>query len=307
MTRSSKKQPRRFRLGAWRRFAFGVVRVTLLFTCLSALSMLVWVRSAKAKVSEALAGFGHQLAGLHATTLHSNPRLLSVNGVTLHVVSASSTLGVSELMNGLEALCRPNAGVSVPPEIPRKLRAPADTTPVGGILRKESENEGLIACLDPGRPQTLDELVERLKRFSETGNLGDVGELRYALVTKSGKGSTALVLWTEGEVPLRGMFPATGDAPGSDPKNIPRPEGARRLLSGAEHGAPYSATLYEGGKLAEKELFDWYVTKLRGAGFHVRLDPKKQELIAERDGRVIVIRTSHTSLGKTVASVAELS
>lgn len=307
MTRSSRNESRRSRLRVWRRFAFGVARVTLLFAFLSVLSILVWVKSAKAKVSEALAGFGHQLAGLHATTLHSNPRLLTVNGVTLHVVSASSRLGVSEVMNGLEALCRPNAGVSVPPEIPKKLRAPHDTTPVGGILRKESENEGLIACLDPGRPLSLDELALRLKRFSETGNLGDVGELRYALVRKSDEGASALVLWTEGDVLLRGMFPATGDAPGSDPKNIPRPEGARRLFSGAEHGAPYSATLYEGGKLAEKELFDWYVARLSGAGFVVRPDPERRELVAERDGRVVVIRTSRTALGKTVASVAELS
>lgn len=295
------------RLAALRRVAFGALRVALLFTFLTTLAVFFWVKSAKAKVSEALAGFGRELAALQGTTLHSNPRLLTVNGVALHVVSASSTLEMSELMNRLEALCRANAGVNVPPGIPGNLRALNDATPVGGILRKESDNEGLIACLDPGQRLDLDELVVRLKRFSETGNLGDVGELRYARVERNAKGATVLVLWTEGDVPLRGMFPQTGDAPGKDPKDVPRPEGSRRFLSGAEHGAPYSATFYEGGRLAEKELFDWYVTKLRDAGFRVTPDPKARALTAERDGRVVVIRTSRTARGKTMTSVAELS
>jgi hypothetical protein len=103
------------------------------------------------------------------------------------------------------------------------------------------------------------------------------------------------------------MFPPCADAPGKDPMGIPRPDGARRVLSGIEHGAPYALTLYQGGGLSDAELFDWYLARLRGLGFHVVPDPSKRSLTAERDGRTVVIRTSRTRDGQTVASVAELS
>ena len=278
-----------------------------MLTVLVTLMSLGWANSAKARVSESLASFGRELAGLPGTELHTSPRLLTVNGVRLHVVAASSKLDVGEVLDGLEAICRPRAGIAVPSESLGDFRHPIGAAPFGGILRQESDTEGLIACLDAGKPSSLDHLVERLKRFADTGNLAEVGDLRYALVTKGSERTTLRVLWTEGDVPLRDMFPKDSDAPGNDPKGIPRPDGMHRQLSGVEHGAPYSITIYQGGLRSEVELFDWYVTKLRSEGFRIMPDAAKRSLTAERDGRVVVIRTSRAHSGQTVASVAELS
>jgi len=296
----------------WASFAprpalLGALRVLCLLALLSVFFGAALARTATARVSESLAGFGRELAALPGTALHTSPRLLTVNGVTLHVVAASSKLGVRELLDGLEALCRPRAGIVVPPGIPGDLRAPSDTTPVGGILRQESDTEGTIACLDPRERLSLEQVVERLRRFADTGNVADVGDLRYAFVTKGSERTTLVVLWTEGDVLVRDMFPPHTDAPGKDPMGIPRPDGARRVLSGIEHGAPYALTLYQGGRLSEAELLDWYISELRNAGFQVMPDPSKRSLTAERDGRAVLIRTSRSRNGQTVASIAELS
>jgi hypothetical protein len=103
---------------------------------------------------------------------------------------------------------------------------------------------------------------------------------------------------------MTAMFPKDGDAPGLDPAGVPRPDGAQRLLSGIEHGAPYSFTAYKTRATSSQALAGWYRASLGQAGFHVT-EAAPGTLLARQGARTLVIRTAKGRAG-VVAAVAEL-
>jgi ABC-type sugar transport system permease subunit len=51
-------------------------------------------------------------------------------------------------------------------------------------------------------------------------------------------------MWADTGLNLKTMFPATGDAAGSDSALLPRPPSARRTLSAGAEGMPYALRMY---------------------------------------------------------------
>ncbi|HTV21986.1 MAG TPA: hypothetical protein VMG12_25025, partial [Polyangiaceae bacterium] len=96
---------------------------------------------------------------------------------------------------------------------------------------------------------------ERALRFVETGDLSEVGDARYFLARKVNEQRTqVLSVWTEGHFDLLGMFPAEGDAPGSDSPVVPRPPTARRTFSAIVPERPYTVRTYESRESREAVL-----------------------------------------------------
>jgi hypothetical protein len=107
----------------------------------------------------------------------------------------------------------------------------------------------------------VEALVGAVKKFVATSDLSVFGDFRYAKVERTKRGSTHVtVLWTDGQVNLSRMFPAAGDAEGSDSRALPRPDQARRTLSAAAAGMPYGVRQYESRedpKAIEKYYSSW--------------------------------------------------
>ncbi len=162
----------------------------------------------------------------------------------------------------------------------------------------------MLACLDTGRALSVSELTDRLNAFRATGDLSSIGHLRYVRAERHGSRTSLLFLWTEGAFPLTAMFPKDGDAPGLDPKGVARPAGAQRLLSGVEHGAPYSFTAYKTNATSPEALAEWYRGSLGQAGFHVT-EASEGTLLARQASRSLIVRTAESRSG-VVAAVAEL-
>jgi hypothetical protein len=258
---------------------------------------LLWLRSAEARAGEVLFDFGRELMSWQGTQPHSSPRHLTVNGLQLRVMTLSSRDGVHDLLDRFAEHCRRHGGVSEP--------ALKDGPEFETSIRRETEGEGVLACIDSERPLGLDELTQRLQKVSRSGDLGELGELRYTYVRRSGDTSTALVLWTEGSANLFGMFPQTGDAPGKDPVGVPRPERTRRLLSATEQGAPYAVNVYAAEGWSEAGLRAWSMQRLAGGGWRVAAEGST--LTARRGSRPLQIHTATSASGGTVISIAELS
>jgi hypothetical protein len=187
------------------------------------------------------------------------------------------------------------------------LKSTLATSLLDGTFHEESEHDGLVACIDTERPLTFDELSARLRTFGETGDLAALGGFRYAFARRDGSQTTVVTLWTDESAKLFDLFPETGDAPGRDPPDVPRPPASRRLLSGVEHGLPYSLTLYQVEQLAEGDVEDWYETALVEAGWELVLTRADRSLMARKKERTLSIHVGTTSHGQTFATVAELS
>jgi hypothetical protein len=279
------------------------VVVAVLVSGLGALSL----REARAAFGERLLGFGGDLARLSGFRMASTPRRVSVNGVQLELVSASTPLSVKETLDRLEVICRKRGGVVGADQAAQLLLNPVAPPARGWLeprMRKETESKGMLACLDTSGPLTLSDLTARLSSFVRTGDLSDVGGLRYAVAERQGSSTAVLFFWSEGAMPLKAMFPKSGDAPGADPAGVPRPRGARRLLSGIEHGAPFSFTAYTTDATSPESLVGWYQASLYEAGFAVTAD-SAGVLVARRGERTLFIDAIQTRRG-VVASVSEL-
>src|SRR5438477_3630961 len=128
--------------------------------------LLFWLRSAHARVGEALHGFGAELLDWHGAELHSAPRRLTVNGLALRLATASTRSSVREALERIQASCRHSGDAPPPEELLLRPAGESRPGPFDGTYLDVSESEGVVACVDSGRRLGLSELVDRLKAFS---------------------------------------------------------------------------------------------------------------------------------------------
>ena len=288
------------------RVCSGVVRAGCVLLVVAGVLGALSLRQAQAAWGERLLGFGDELSRWEGVRLASAPRRMSLNGAQLELVSASTALPIDEALDRLEAVCQSRGGVRGVEQATGLLVQPAAGA-AGWLeprLRHETADNGVLACIDTGGALSVSDLTGRLEAFKATGDLSSIGHLRYVRAERHGSRTSLLFLWTEGAFPLTAMFPKEGDAPGLDPKGVTRPAGAQRLLSGVEHGAPYSFTAYKTKATSPEALVGWYRGSLGQAGFHVT-EPAEGILLARQAGRTLIVRTAQTRSG-VVAAVAEL-
>jgi len=240
--------------------------------CISLILLGCLLSTAKAKIGESLVHFGEQLSALTQARAHSTESRLHINGLEIHRVTASTSLDVKETLNRLQAFCGQHGGIEAPAALLKS--APVNSiqpnaATIGGTYRHESERAGVLACIDTQRPLGVSELTGRLQQFVQTGNLSAIGSLRYVLARREKSVTSLLVLWTEGDAPLLQMFPKTGDAPGDDIPDVPRPRQATRVFSANEDGAPYSLTTYQAPATSPASGIEWYKAQLQQRGWHV--------------------------------------
>jgi hypothetical protein len=262
------------------------------------------VRSAHAHLGEALLTFGDKLTKLQGLKPNSAPRQLSINGLALGVLTLSTELEVPEALDRFQDLCRRRGGLQVPRSLATRLGSASSV--FDGTFRRDATGEGVLACIDSGNPLALDQLVERLTKFRDTGDLAALGDLRYVLARRTGTTTTLLVFWTEGSAPLLNLFPPSGDAPGRDPEGLPRPDGSRRILRATEHDTPYSVTLYKTPERSTASLVDWYRRALEARGWQVASAGAGNLLRAQRANRTVLLSCSMAADGAVIATVAEL-
>ncbi len=276
----------------------GLARMGIFFCLLLAATLGLGYRSARAEASEMLTGLGRHLAAWDEAIPHQGARRLFLNGSEFKVVSTSYEEPLAATLDRFETECQRVGGFRASEKVLAELGMQSDV-----ILRKESAREGMLACLDTGGRQTATELLARIERFSETGDLDDVGDIRYVFARSTGKKTTVLALWTTGMLPLKSMFLAEGDAPGLDPQGVPKMPGARRVLSAAEKGQPYSISLYELPENA-KDPLAWYTHSLSEAGWEITPTEKKGVLRATLGQRAIFV---HVEAHGRKVGIVELS
>ena len=297
--------------------ARGALRVLGLLVVIQLVAVALWLRSAHARASEALLNVGAELMKIQGSSPEQPARSVVLNGLTVQLRTASTDHDLHTVLDHFHALCRARTGVHAPQAVLDQLRTGARSVAsralLDGVLRAESASEGVIACVDTGTPLSLTDLTSRLQAFAKTGDLNEVGELRYVLARRVDGKTAVLTLWTEGSTPLLKMFPATGDAPGQDPADISRPQGTRRLLSTWENGQAYSITAYTatGGRVAD--LVAFYEQDLRARGWAVEADAPDSSkanvttIKAHRSGRTVVVRIGSDRRGVAAVSVAVLA
>jgi hypothetical protein len=283
----------------------GFVRAFLVGILVLVVAIGLTLRDAKAQLHESLIAFGDQLSSWSNGNLDSKVGHLSINGVLVHKVTASTPLGINDAFDRLEPICTEHGGLEAPESLLKSASSNVTASMLRGVYREQGQTEGVLACIDTGRPLSVGELMRRLDAFVKTGDLSAFGQLRYVMARRDGSATSLLVLWTDGSMPLLKMFPQTGDAPGHDVPGVPRPGGSQRLLSTSYQGLPYTVTVYRSPKGGTSSLVEWYAKTLGKDGWRV-VPAKDGALVARRGKRTLVIRGS-TSAELATTSIIELS
>ncbi len=281
--------------------ALGVILV--IFTVLAAYG----VRAAEARGAEAARDFGEELLAWPGAHFDGAARALSLNGLVLHLATTSTPLPVAEALARFATVCSAHGGVDVQ-SVLSASPGKRNGAPLGlGIYSTASASTGILGCIDSGRPLGARELAARLGLMLRSGDLSQLGNLRYVLARRSAQSTSLLVIWTEGPAALFRSFPATGDAPGRDPIGIARPRNSRRILSAAERETPYAITVYSTTAQGVRDASNAYQQALESGGWTLKAVGTDGAVLAIRGARSIVVRTLRVSSGAILIAIVELS
>jgi hypothetical protein len=287
-----------------------LARAILLALALLTSLILGCLHTAHARAGEALIDFGQTLKDTMALRTPGKARGLAINNVQLRLVSADTQLSLHDAMDRMYGLCDITGGVLMPETVAKQLNVKPTRKGmkmIDGVYRYETEDAGVIACIETGGRLRFDDLTARLSLFTKTRDLASIGPLRYVLFRRSSKHTTLLALWTEGPALLLDAFPRLGDAPGTDPENLQRPNGIRRLLSARELGTAYSVTLYEASHASKEWLREWYAQSLNARGWTLVDVPDRTNLVAKLGGRIVNIYFHGNARSQMTIAIAELS
>lgn len=225
----------------------------LLVFCFVASSALAAfsVRALANTARDGMMSLGHTMMNYAEHTGMSRLRQMQLNGVTFQLATGSTEDSVSRVLDVYEQRCDAVDGQlteqlqealrnATPEQRQQAVPRQARTT-----LRVNGEQQGYVACVDMGSARVSpEEMVNRSRRFIETGDLSSFGHVRYVFAERGRQRTRVMAIWNDGEFNPGRMFPMAGDAPGQDPPNVARPRGLVRLLSAAEINEPYSLTMY---------------------------------------------------------------
>ncbi|HET9929751.1 MAG TPA: hypothetical protein VFQ35_03655 [Polyangiaceae bacterium] len=125
--------------------------------------------------------------------------------------------------------------------------------------------------------------MQRVKRFAETGDFSEFGTMSYVRVERHGDKTLVRALWSEGRLAVSSLFPAEGDVPGADLRDVPRPRTSTRILAARIVGTDRRVVGYD-TELGRAELNEFYGRELLRLGWK-ELDLGAKEPSNERPSR----------------------
>jgi hypothetical protein len=246
-----------------------MLRVSAYLTCVSVLLSLVCARLLHAHAREGMLGFGEQLSEL--ADLTRDAEAIVANGQRFHVAKLTLDEPLAGVLDRVERYCAEHPGVlgrtlaSAPEHATAALTEdPADPRK-RAIVREEAENKGVVVCFTETGSTLKSELWEALGGVAR-GDFSSFGRVVYTFAERSAEGTRVTTVWSAGGLDLSRLFPAEGDAAGTDSSLLPRPPAARRTLSASADGAALAVRVYQSTQ-ALNTVRDDYARAIQRAGF----------------------------------------
>ena len=251
-----------------------VLRLSAFLTFVALGLSLVSARVLYADVKEAALSAGHELSGLSDAT--HGAEVVWFNGVRFHHGSVVVDATPRDVLNRMEDHCEeaPNllgrALLAVPEDVAAKKLGQAPSRAFRhGVFREDAKDasRGMVICFVDDRPYGFMDVKRRLEAFHLSHDVTVFGRFRYAYAEKLHDGKTyVLTMWTDSGLDIKSMFPAEGDAAGTDSVVLPRPPHSRRTLAASAEGLPYGVRLYDSTDSPEA-VRSFYDSWMKARGF----------------------------------------
>jgi len=287
----------------------GMVRVSVYCACVCTGVAAVAARSALGAAAEASLAMSRQFEGL--SDVVGPGHAIDLNGQRVYVASSTTTANPNDVLDRFAQLCRerPSAFARAAAEGITDGSSESARSAGIGVVRQDDKHDGVLGCFLGSSVARLgmpaSELFREVVRTQDIGVLGDF-VLVYARAM--GDGRTHIVTTsTRGSFKVLAMFPAAGDAPGSDSSISARPRAARRLLSGTTGQAPYAVRIYESTD-SLTTMFDGLDVDMTARGWsrlHDQGLPEGTHLYFHTSGAHL-LATAQRTHAHTVVSMAEM-
>lgn len=272
------------------------------------------VRASYTKANEVFMGLGAEMLRFPYARHQDRPRQIHLNGLPIHFTTGSTSQSVEGILDYVHLRCREKNG-NLTEQLDklikkgRKVFDPHRYPLMDGVLRYGDEKQGFVACLASNNGSSRPEdTVKRIRRFLETGDLSQIGELRYVMAKRGLETTSFVAFWTEGIANLLDLFPRDGDAPGYDLPEIPRPIASRRVLSAWEDGATVALAVYFTPYSALSNSRKTYCRQLELNGWRIlswqktKMPQDRTGFIAEKAG--VTAHVEFLSLGRNGTTIA---
>lgn len=275
---------------------FRLLRICAFIGVVGAISGWLLVRTARAKVTQAMLDVGPHLMRYRNSEHGSKPRPMLFNGETLMLATTHTHDDLSKVLNHYEDECRGMVKQTAHALTDAKWRSIPNHRAFFEPLKLEKSDKGIVACLEtPSSIQTAKDFIDRLGDVERSGDIGQLARLRYVYAEKTVSGSFIVSLWTGEHLNLKRMFQTDQDAPGNDMIDIPRPEHARRMLDFGEAGHSEHLLVYE-TQQTKDTLRRFYDRVMKGFGWEALNQAETHDTMDAqtftRDGILAVVSTS---------------
>jgi hypothetical protein len=278
----------------------GIARVFAYAITMTVVLGLFAARQAQADTAEAARGLGRDLVAL--SDVLAEGQTLSINGERMHVASNMIAASPKTLLDRFQKNCEENPSV-----LGREFDGASKGMVKLGTMRSGDDDEGVVLCVVASEGAAHD-IPTALDRFARTQDLGEIGKMRYFYAKKIGDRTQVLTAWTDDRFSFRALAPeGDGDAPGADSLVVPRPEGARRLLSAEVSGTSYAVRVYAVPG-APAAVIGSYDATMKARGFQRVHDAKKPNERAYVSGGLVItmVADAANDASGTTLSFAEL-
>jgi len=255
----------------WRIWA--VLRVLALLGVCSLISLWGLLRATQASAADVLAEISDQLMRLPDAHYGSSTQQLWINGLSLNLQSGSSEKDPFVVSQQFRAACAARSAMQLGERESAALgplkNAGWFRSMLDGVAVNRSDAGTSIICIDAmHKPWDVLSIAQAARRFVSSGELLELGRLRYALVRNGSKGgSVFLTLWTDGSTRLLEQFPRDHDAPGVDFPDVARVQGSQRFLSARLSDSVLAIYAHREGSL--EELSQRYRNALQAGGYEI--------------------------------------
>ena len=249
---------------------FGTARVLAYGTVVSLGLGAITVKSAVANVGDESMHLGRTLAGLQ-DLIHGTQEV-RLNGESVFFSANDTEEPLATVLDRFEKHCNSSRAFDAiewqtlgDPKKAAKMEHDVEERGVDrfGIVRKqdESAHDGVVMCFT--KQDKSGNFLGAVQKFSKSGDLHDLGDVRYVHAVQHGAKTYIQVMWTDGSFNLRKIMGNPGqDSVGSDFATLPRPNHSTRTITAEMVGSPYAARIYESTDAPEVALQSYADTML---------------------------------------------
>lgn len=246
----------------------GALKATTYLTLLSLILLAVSARAAQGALAEVSLTLARQLN--EVPDLIGSTKLVELNGQPFRVSTAVAPLGAQAVLDRFAEACRNHPGELARVAAEHGLGDVAGAPAGSGrepLVRLDADEDGVLGCLLESSSAIKGSLPETIREFVRTRDASVFGDFLVVYAKNQQNGESHIVaVWTRGPLKILDLFPAQGDAPGSDSALAGRPRDARRLLSGSAENEPYGLRIYE-SQQAPDALLSGFARDMAGRGW----------------------------------------